>query len=133
MYAQLSFATVLRCVSAGSVSFSKNILTETAKRTMTSWESQKTKFLTMPLDNKREHYRMKCFNTLEEVSTWPQYCERKGAALATKTPALADFQLDASKNKEIAKKVSIFKGDITSLEVCLSILISSMVLYKYKF
>lgn len=85
-------------------------------KNMSLWETEKSKFLSMGLEEKRKLYRGSTFYKLEEILTWPQYAE-KHSPLPEKIPLLTTNQINVSHNAELAKKISIFRGDITSLEV----------------
>ncbi|XP_041985641.1 macro domain-containing protein RSc0334-like [Aricia agestis] len=85
------------------------------------WSVEKSRILGLPTEEKRKLYKSD-FITLDKVETWSQYFDlNKG--IADKKPTdddLNEFRkitLDSGKNKELSQKVSIFKGDITKLEV----------------
>lgn len=92
-------------------------------RKMDTWSEDKKRFLEMDLDAKRKFYKMKKYVTLDDISTWRDDCEKEHFA-ATKPLTEADkdqfqeFSIDSSLNKIIASKISIWRGDITELEVC---------------
>lgn len=53
---------------------------------------------------------------LFEIPTWPQYyadCEPFGDAI----PRAEDFKINWEKNASVASQISLFRGDITLLEV----------------
>lgn len=80
----------------------------------------------MSVDMKRDHYRAKEYKTLDDIKTWPQYVEKRGAGLAKRIPPSEEAKIAKEKNKELMNKISLFRGDITTLEVriyfeCLSL------------
>lgn len=77
--------------------------------TMANWQAEKQRFLSMPLNEKRTNY--KCgqnFVTLDKVMTWDNYGGIK--RLKSDTPKFAV-------NADLNKRISIFTGDITCLEI----------------
>lgn len=82
-----------------------------------SWKTEKEKFLNMPLDKIRTVYRSHECISLPNIPTWANYFENKKAELAKGVPVHKDFVINTSKNEEVRQKVSIFRGDITTLEV----------------
>lgn len=90
-------------------------------RTMADWQSEKEKYLNMDKEEKRKLLnttKRPCQN-LENIPTWAEYFTKNMQKLPEKIDILGGFQVDTSKNKELANKVSIFKGDITTLQVFL--------------
>lgn len=57
------------------------------------------------------------YQTIENIPTWAEYYRSK-VCLPQKIEILGGHQIDNTKNKTLAEKISIFKGDITTLEVC---------------
>ncbi|XP_063390165.1 macro domain-containing protein RSc0334-like [Cydia fagiglandana] len=86
------------------------------------WKIEKTRILNMPLDEKIKLYASPDYVTLESVSPWDD-CIRTQKGLESKKHNLEDLEvfqrakIDNEKNTELIRKVSIFKGDITKLEV----------------
>lgn len=85
---------------------------------MSDWKTEKQKFLSMDLEEKRKFLNAsdRRYQTLENTPTWEEYYTRN-SPLPNAVPTAGGFKIDESKNKELAKKVSIFNGDITILEV----------------
>ncbi|XP_034837666.1 macro domain-containing protein CT2219-like [Maniola hyperantus] len=88
----------------------------------TEWESEKDRIMSFPIEEKRKLYKSDDYIILNRVDSWCKYfAENKG--LEAKNPTAEDvtefrkIKIDTEKNKELADKVSIFKGDITKLEV----------------
>lgn len=87
-----------------------------------NWQSEKDRITSLPIEEKRKLYKSDDFITADKVESWCKYyVENK--SLESKRPTgedVTEFQkikIDSAKNKELAAKVSIFKGDITKLEV----------------
>ncbi len=84
---------------------------------MSKWEKAKSTYLSMPIEDKRKVY--KCgdqFKTFDDIPDWSSYAntyeaKKLGVCLTTKHEANFD------KNDELNKKISVFVGDITSLEI----------------
>lgn len=64
----------------------------------------------MPLEEKRKLYKSEVI-TLDQIPTWPEYWEKNKSNIA-KT-----LEKTEKVDEVIAKKVSIWQGDITSLEI----------------
>lgn len=75
-----------------------------------SFEDEKQKFLNMPSEEKRSFYKLQV-TTLDQIPAWPEYWEKNKSYIA-KTLEKTD-----NVDEDIAKKVSIWQGDITSLEI----------------
>lgn len=60
----------------------------------------------MGIDEKRKHYST--VTTLEEVLTWPLYWQKNKIKLSSE---------DNEKINHLADKISIWQGDITTLEI----------------
>lgn len=76
-----------------------------------NWQTEKQRILNVSIDEKREHY--KCggnYLTLDKIPTWDAYAKIKN--LGTNVTG-GDYKFEYSVNQ----KVSLFTGDITSLEV----------------
>lgn len=65
----------------------------------------------MPLEEKRTFYKAG-LTTIDEVPTWPEYWDKNKSSIATKTVEKAE-----KVDENLAKRVSIWQGDITSLEI----------------
>lgn len=83
---------------------------------MSNWESEKQKFISMTCENKKQFYSAKNIYKVENIPTWIQYAKDQ-EPLPEKIPMLSETQLDTAKNPVVANKISVFKGDITTLEV----------------
>lgn len=88
--------------------------------TMT-FAQDKDKYLNMSLDAKRKIYKCTSdgFNTLSDIETWPEYLQQHQSRLASQ---FANCKEKAGVEKkvvrpELAAKVSLWKGDITTLEI----------------
>lgn len=81
--------------------------------TMSAWQQEKDKFLSIPLEEKRKHYRD--FKTLKDIPTWKEYAST--VTLPPAKPMLANCTIDDTLNSVLASKVSLYRGDITKLEV----------------
>ncbi|XP_049882328.1 macro domain-containing protein RSc0334-like [Pectinophora gossypiella] len=84
--------------------------------------TEKKRILELPLEEKRKLYRSQDFLIVDKVDPWCNYVIRN-KHLATKKHTLDDLNefkkitLDPELNKKLSEKVSIYKGDITKLEV----------------
>lgn len=85
---------------------------------MGDWSTEKEKYLKMNKEEKRKFLNSsgRRYQTIENIPTWTEYFKNK-SPLPQKIDILGGYQIDVSKNKELAGKISIFKGDITTLEV----------------
>ncbi|XP_068897737.1 macro domain-containing protein RSc0334-like [Tenebrio molitor] len=81
---------------------------------MSDWQTEKEKFLSMSLDEKRKLYRCTQHTELSDIPTWQEYAKKK---LAPKIPCKTNSPIDNSLNSKLTEKISIFTGDITTLEV----------------
>ncbi|KAL6266820.1 hypothetical protein P5V15_003650 [Pogonomyrmex californicus] len=75
-----------------------------------SFEDEKQKFLNMPPEEKRSFYKGDV-TTLDQIPTWPEYWNKNKSNI-TKTVEKIE-----KVDEVLAKKVSIWQGDITSLEI----------------
>lgn len=83
---------------------------------MASWQEEKQKYLSINLDDKRKLYKCKSgYKTLINIPTWKQYAATN--QLANSIPVLANSEINTDLNKILADKISVYKGDITTLEV----------------
>ncbi|XP_076750917.1 macro domain-containing protein PG1779 isoform X1 [Xylocopa sonorina] len=76
-----------------------------------SFEVEKQKFLTMPLEEKRKYYKG-TVTTLDLVPTWLEYWNKNKTNIG-----VMNLEKVEKVDQEMAKKISIWQGDITSLEI----------------
>ncbi|CAH0718566.1 unnamed protein product, partial [Brenthis ino] len=86
------------------------------------WEAEKTKNLSLSLEEKRKLYKSGDYLIVDKIDPWSLYFVRNEGVKDKKHTEedLSEFskiKIDADKNKELIDKVSIFKGDITKLEI----------------
>lgn len=88
----------------------------------TTWRGLKADLLCMPLEERRKRYAIQDYMTVVKVDPWCNYVIRhKG--IETKKHTLDDLtefkkvKINTSLNKKLSQKVSLYKGDITKLEV----------------
>ena len=88
-----------------------------------NWKSEKTRLSELNLENRRKEYS--CgdkFVPLDQIQTWQNYFHDNEKALTEKVSE-KDVNTFSSKNPDLqsveglASKVSIFRGDITKLEI----------------
>lgn len=65
----------------------------------------------MPLEEKREFYKAEV-TTLDQVPTWPEYWNINKLDITAKP-----LEKIENVNRSLANKVSMWQGDITSLEI----------------
>ncbi|XP_050502712.1 macro domain-containing protein CT2219-like [Diabrotica virgifera virgifera] len=82
-------------------------------RIMSNWETEKRKYLTMDLEEKRKLY--KSYQTVHDIPTWKEFADAK--KLLPKLDMLPGCEIDKSKNHSLVNKISYFSGDITHLEI----------------
>lgn len=75
-----------------------------------SFEVEKQKFLTMPLEEKRSYYKSGVV-TVDKILTWAEYWNKSKSNISRTLEKVDKVDL------ELAKKVSMWQGDITSLEI----------------
>ncbi|XP_046974518.1 macro domain-containing protein RSc0334-like [Vanessa cardui] len=86
------------------------------------WEVEKSRILSLSADDKRKLYKFDDYIIVDKVDPWSIYVV-KNKDVETKKHTNEDLtefrkiKIDSAKNKELSEKVSIFKGDITKLEV----------------
>ena len=98
-------ATLLKASSSISII----CLTSSVASKMADWKSEKQSYLQMPLELKRDVYQCgKNFNTLEDVQSWNSYAKIK---------RLATSNSRYPKEQTLNEKISVFTGDITTLEI----------------
>lgn len=76
-----------------------------------SFEVEKQKFLTMQLEEKRKYYKG-TVTTLDEIPTWVDYWNKNKSNIG-----VMNLEKVEVVDEDIAKKISIWQGDITSLEI----------------
>jgi O-acetyl-ADP-ribose deacetylase (regulator of RNase III) len=80
-------------------------------------DQQREKFLSMSLESKRKLYRSK-YTTLKEVNTWPvdnAYFLKVGQKVTADQKVAKDELREV--REDLNRKISIFQGDITTLEI----------------
>ncbi|XP_053608448.1 macro domain-containing protein PG1779-like [Plodia interpunctella] len=89
-----------------------------------AWKVEKERILSLPLEEKRKLYKASDFIIVDKVDPWKKYVDllkTKGIALKKHNQddvkEFKKIKIDKEKNQELFHKVSIFKGDITKLEV----------------
>lgn len=82
---------------------------------MADWTSVKQKFLALPLEEKRKQYKNSNYKTLQDLPTWKEYASKR--TLVEKIPILSGCEINEALNKVLAEKITLFQGDITTLEV----------------
>ncbi|XP_068624520.1 macro domain-containing protein CT2219-like [Battus philenor] len=94
----------------------------TKMTTHSKWKIEKNRILNLPLEEKRKLYRTSEYIILDRIYTWLQHA-RENEHIKTKIRTQDDlnewkkFKINPEKNVSLAEKVSIFKGDITKLEI----------------
>lgn len=89
-----------------------NSSTQSSKK-MDNWESEKRKYLTMNVEDRRKLH--KTFVKVEDIPTWKQYAGEKN--LLPKIDLLQGCEIDKSKNGSLVDKISYYCGDITHLAI----------------
>lgn len=83
---------------------------------MSEWESAKSAYLSMPIEEKRKQYNCgNNFKTIDDLPDWSSYAntyEAKKHGVCSITDDVK-FLMDDDLNK----KISLFTGDITCLEI----------------
>lgn len=84
-------------------------------KNMSEWNIAKISYLQMPLEEKRAFYHCgENFETLSDIEDWGIYAQTDEAKeLGVSSEVEAIFP----KNEELNKKLSVFLGDITCLEI----------------
>ncbi|XP_075043799.1 ADP-ribose glycohydrolase MACROD1 isoform X2 [Mixophyes fleayi] len=75
----------------------------------TSWKEAKNYLKGLNSKQRREHYAVKDYIKLKDIPTWKD--------TAKKTRAKQPEEVKFPKNKDLNEKISVFRGDITKLEV----------------
>lgn len=86
-----------------------------SKSKMSTWQTEKDKFLSMSIEDKRKNYTNKNFKTLKDISTWKDYAG--SVQLPPPTPMLPNCKINNTLNASLVNKISVYQGDITTLEV----------------
>ncbi|XP_076279805.1 macro domain-containing protein PG1779 isoform X2 [Lasioglossum baleicum] len=107
IFDRFSIATILGLAVQNSL-LGRNLATTPGTEESMSFEAEKQKFLTMPSQEKRKYYKG-TVKTLDQIPTLLDYFDENKERLIDKDKV--------RKVEEIAKKVSIWSGDITSLEI----------------
>lgn len=87
------------------------------------WQAEKERFLNMELEDKRKLYHQKNYKTIKDIKTWKEYyAEKKPEPFHynVKDPRFKGFTkplLTKALNDKMAEAVSVWQGDITTLEV----------------
>ncbi|CAC5405044.1 MACROD [Mytilus coruscus] len=94
----------------------------TRQKYSTKIKEQKDKFLLMPLEEKRNIYKCRNkYNTLEDVQTWEEYYSENKDKLLKKIAKKSNLGKSHGERREVRpdlnKKVSLWRGDITTLEI----------------
>ena len=92
------------------------------------WLTEKYRLLNMTTTdrNKADMADNKVFTTVDMVDPWNNYVIRNKHLEKERIHNLDDLtefkkiKIDSEQNKELAQRVSIYKGDITQLQVCIS-------------
>jgi hypothetical protein len=88
----------------------------------TPWQEEKDRILNLPLEEKRLLYKSR-YVPLCDIDSWRNFAlKHRDLTLLKYAPLRSDINmfntvLDASKNKELVEKVSLFMGDIATLEL----------------
>lgn len=117
LYKQANYCKTLCCISQQTRFYSLANMTDQPK-----WKVEKSRILSLPLAEKRKLYKNPQYIIVDKVDPWCNYVI-KNKEVESKKHNLDDLRewkkikLNAELNKSLAEKVSIFKGDITTLEV----------------
>lgn len=87
---------------------------------MTRWQEEKQRYLELSIEEKRKLYTSKNSTVISKILPWKAYFEKNEIQSFTNLPKDAGFikpTLDEIRNIELANKVSVWQGDITTLEV----------------
>lgn len=76
-----------------------------------SFETDKQKYLAMPAEEKRNYYKSKV-NTLDKIPSWLEYWTKNKDNISK-----ASHDKVEKVDKDLASKISMWEGDITSLEI----------------
>lgn len=76
-----------------------------------SFEAEKQKYLAMPVEEKRRYYKSKVV-TLDKIPTWLEYWTKNRDIISNATHEKVEIV-----DNDLTRKISIWEGDITSLEI----------------
>ncbi|XP_053970442.1 macro domain-containing protein CT2219-like [Hylaeus anthracinus] len=107
---RLPVAVLLRLIVQNPLSGS-NFVTAVNPEASMSFEVEKQKFLTMPMEEKRKYYKGS-ITTLDQIPTWVDYWHKNKSNIG-----LLTLEKVEKVDNELANKVSMWQGDITSLEI----------------
>ncbi|CAH0598796.1 unnamed protein product [Chrysodeixis includens] len=87
-----------------------------------AWKKERTRNINLSLEERRKLYSTKDFVTVNMIDPWDSYVVRHKGLESRKTTEddLTEFKklkINNSLNKTLAQKVSIYRGDITKLEL----------------
>lgn len=86
---------------------------------MSEWDSEKSKYLSMPIEEKRNQY--KCgnnFKTIDDIVDWTTYSRTYEAKKFGVSRVASDGDAEKFlKDDELNEKISLITGDITRLEI----------------
>ncbi|KAK2583891.1 hypothetical protein KPH14_001163 [Odynerus spinipes] len=94
-----------------NVSSKQHLATSSNPKINMSFEVEKQKFLNMPLEEKRSFYKSGV-TTLDQIQTWADYWNKNKTKIGSGT-----LEKVEKVDEELAKKVSMWQGDITTLEI----------------
>ncbi|CAK1546837.1 unnamed protein product [Leptosia nina] len=86
------------------------------------WMIEKNRILSLPIEEKRKLYKSSDYITVNQVDPWCNYVVRN-KDVEDKKHNLEDLnefrkiKLNQEQNKSLAERVSLFRGDITKLEI----------------
>ncbi|XP_035718271.1 macro domain-containing protein CT2219-like isoform X1 [Vespa mandarinia] len=109
-YTQTLYTTLIRSVVRYLTS--KKIMASSNLEIKLSFEDEKQKFLNMPIEEKRNFYKSNV-NTVDGITTWAEYWTKKKYDSNVK----ASKEVEKGDAEELASKISIWQGDITTLEI----------------
>ncbi|XP_060528866.1 macro domain-containing protein CT2219-like [Cylas formicarius] len=81
-----------------------------------TWENVKQKFLSMSIEEKRKNYKTSHIE-LKDIPTWKDYYQINKNKLSKKIAPLPGNNIDNTKNEILLDKISVYRGDITKLEI----------------
>ncbi|XP_034235219.1 ADP-ribose glycohydrolase MACROD2-like [Thrips palmi] len=83
-----------------------------------TFSEEKAKYLSLPIDEKRLEYKCnKDFKTLSDIETWSTYFQNNESRLITQREACVQLPEKHSVQPSLTEKISLWKGDITTLEI----------------
>ncbi|XP_050358176.1 macro domain-containing protein RSc0334-like [Nymphalis io] len=115
-----SFSRLSRSILCG---FQQHCLYSITKMSQQSkWEVEKSRILSLSMEDKRKLYKSDDYIIVDKIDPWSTYVvKNKDIEMKKHThedvTEFRKIKIDSAKNKELSGKVSIFKGDITKLEV----------------